>query len=210
MEAKKEFEFRFICNRCGNCCTDKNTIVNVTYQDILRLKNGLELNIDELLSVLGFYIFEKAPTKEELKKMVIPPIETENGLAFVGLFKKQPGACYFYDEKEKKCLVYSIRPSFCRTFPYSFKILIETENKTRKGIEIYFTDKGYEYCEGISEENPLINKEEWVQRGKKSIDNMEQNNVLIKEWNESVQTRKIIASARNFLLTILNLDEKSN
>ena len=33
MDDKKEF--RFQCVNCGHCCTDKNTLVNVTYKDIL-------------------------------------------------------------------------------------------------------------------------------------------------------------------------------
>ena len=28
---------RFACIRCGKCCSDKNTIVNLTYFDILRI-----------------------------------------------------------------------------------------------------------------------------------------------------------------------------
>ena len=84
MENSKGFpkEFRFSCVHCGTCCTDKNTLVNVTYSDILRIKKGLNLSLDETLEILGFYIFEKKPSIEELKKMVVPPIETEKGLAF--------------------------------------------------------------------------------------------------------------------------------
>ncbi len=205
MESPKEF--RFQCTQCGNCCSDKNTIVNVTYHDILRIKSALKLTLDETLVILGFYVFEAPPTTLELKKMVVPPIETENGLAFMGLFKKPSGSCYFFDEKTKKCKIYKARPMFCRTFPYSFKILVDPESKQRKGIEIYFTDKGHEYCEGIDEKNPLIDREKWVQLGKETIQKMGENNVLIQKWNRSVKTREIVASARNLVLTIFNLEE---
>ena len=206
MESKKEFRFK--CNNCGSCCKDTNTLVNVTFQDLLRIKNGLNLTIDETLVILGFYMFDKRPSKENLKKMVIPPIETENGLAFIGLFKKENGECIFYNDQEKKCKIYNLRPNFCRTFPYSFKILIDPETKHEKGIEIYLTDKGHEYCEGLSEENPLIDRDIWVSLGRKTISKIDDNNVLIKKWNESVYAKKINASARNFLLTIENLDER--
>ena len=206
MESNKDF--RFQCTHCGNCCTDKNTIVNVTYHDILRIKNGLKLNIEEILLILGFYVFEKKPTQEELKRMVVPPIETENGPAFVGLFKKQSGACYFYDGVKKRCSIHKLRPNFCRTFPYSFKIFIDTQTKVKKGVEVYLTAKGYEYCEGISQDNPLIDKDMWVELGRKTTNSLEENNVLIKNWNVSVKLKKIDASARNFLLTIFNLEEK--
>jgi len=204
MENKKEF--RFVCNNCGSCCKDTNTLVNVTFQDILRIKNGLNLTIDEMMVILGFYIFDKKPSIDNLKKMVIPPIETENGLAFIGLFKKKNGECVFYNDKEKKCKIYDLRPNFCRTFPYSFKIIYDKKIRQKKGIEIYLTDKGHEYCEGLSEKNPLIDKDKWVNLGKETVQKIENNNILIKKWNDAVQSKKIAASARNFLLTIENLN----
>ena len=36
------------------------------------------------------------------------------------------------------------------------------------------------------------------------------NNILIKKWNEAVNSGRIEASARNFLLTVLNLDDKKD
>ncbi|MFX1237007.1 MAG: YkgJ family cysteine cluster protein [Promethearchaeota archaeon] len=207
MEISKEFRFK--CNQCGNCCKDKNTIVNVTYHDILTLKNALNLSVDETFVVLGFYVFEKPPTELELTKMVVPPIQTENGLAFVGLFKNQSGVCYFFDDKKRKCKIYKARPIFCKTFPYSFKILVDTKTKKRKGIEIYLTDKGHEYCEGIDMNYQPIDRESWVQLGKKAISQMEDNNVLVQKWNHSVNQNEITASARNFLVTVFNLEENS-
>lgn len=205
---EEKTEFRFQCVNCGNCCTNKNTIVNVTFKDILRIKNGLKLNIDESLETLGFFVFEKPPTSEELKKMVVPPIKTESGLAFVGLLKNNLGGCIFYDNEKKRCKIYSIRPIICRTFPFSFKIILDQKEKEKKEIEIYLTDKGHEYCKGIRNEFPLINKDKWIQLGKQSINDLHDNNILIKEWNEAVNSGKIEASARNFLLAVINLEEK--
>ena len=201
MEDKKEF--RFQCINCGNCCTDKNTIVNMSYNDILLIKNGLKLNIDETLEILGFYVFENTPTNQELKKMVVPPIFTENGLAFVGLLKNNLGECVFYDREKKKCKIYMLRPMICRTFPFSFKIIIDSKVKEMKEFEIYLTDKGREYCKGIGNEFPIIEKEKWFQLGKKTIEDLNDNNILIEKWNEAVKTGKIDASARNFLLTVI-------
>jgi Fe-S-cluster containining protein len=42
-------ELRFNCTRCGNCCTDKYTLVNLTYFDIIKIKSELNLNIDEII-----------------------------------------------------------------------------------------------------------------------------------------------------------------
>jgi len=94
---------RFKCVNCGKCCTDLNTLVNTTYSDILRIRNGLNLNLDEIIEILGFYVFDKKPTTKEIDKMVVPPIETEKGLAFIGLKKKSSGQCYFYNKKKKRC-----------------------------------------------------------------------------------------------------------
>jgi len=209
MVQKKEIkEFRFECTRCGNCCTDKNTLVNITYSDILRIKNGLNLSLEEILEILGFYIFDKTPTEEEIRKMVVPPIETERGLAFTGLKKKSSGKCYFYDDKGKNCLIYKIRPMFCRTFPFTFRIFFNKEIPNKAKIKMQYTEKSIEYCPGIGENAPLIDEGEWIKAGKTTIEEMNSNNILIRKWNEACKKGKIEPTARNFVLTILNLDEK--
>ena len=201
-------EFRFECIQCGNCCVDKNTLVNVTYHDIHRISDGLKLSLNECLEVLGFYVFDQPPTDEEIRKMVVPPIETERGLAFVGLKKGISGTCYFFNDKEKICKIYELRPNFCRTFPFSFRILFNKEDKTKAKIELYYTDKGTEYCPGIGEEAPLINEDEWILIGKKTVTELNDNNLLIKKWNEAVKDNKITPSAKAFLQTVFSLKEK--
>ena len=142
---------KFQCVHCGNCCTDKSTFINLTYHDILRLKDGLKLTLAEIIQCIGFYIFEKGFTKEELKKLVIPPIETKKGLAFIGLLKNQDGSCFFYKKGKQRCSIYPLRPTFCRTFPFTFNKI------NRVGIEISYTEKAKEYCLGIGHEAPKIN-----------------------------------------------------
>ncbi len=201
-------EFRFECIKCGNCCSDKNTFVNITYIDILRIQKALTLSIDELLEIIGFYIFKKELSVEELKKMVVPPIKTERGLAFIGLNRKSNGFCYFYDEKGKRCMIYILRPKFCRTFPFSFRILFDKTDRTKAKIELYYTEKGLEYCPGINQDSPLIKEDEWIKLGKKTIENMNDNNILIEKWNDAVKNGRISPSAKNFILTVLNLEKK--
>ena len=71
VQKKEEFkELRFKCLRCGNCCIDKNTLVNITYSDILRIKNGLSLSLEEIIEILGFYIFDNNPTDEDIRKKI--------------------------------------------------------------------------------------------------------------------------------------------
>jgi len=179
-EKKEEIkEFRFKCLNCGNCCSDSKTLVNVTYLDILRIKKGLNLTLEETIEILGFYVFDGDPTEEDRKKMVVSPIKTEKGLAFVGL-KKNSGVCYFYDIDNKRCKIYKIRP-----------------------------EKGKQYCPGIGENAPLIDLDEWIKVGKKTIEEMNNNYLVMQKWNEAVEQQKVTPTVRNFLLTIFNIDDKS-
>ena len=73
----------FTCTQCGKCCSDKNTIVNLTYTDILRIQTKKNLSLEDLLRVVGYYIYENEPTKDQLKKLVVPPRRTQRGPAFL-------------------------------------------------------------------------------------------------------------------------------
>lgn len=191
-------DFRFECIRCGNCCTDGNTIVNLTYIDILRIKNGLTLNLNELIYVLAFYVFETDLNEKERKKMVISPIKTQKGFAFVGLFKKKTGECYFYDVKNKICKIYNLRPTFCRTFPFSFKRINKNE------IDIFYSNKGIEYCPGIGGDSPLINIEKYLKLGNNALKDIDLNEDIINKYNTSVNENKIKPSVKNFLNFLLS------
>ncbi|TET02178.1 MAG: YkgJ family cysteine cluster protein [Promethearchaeota archaeon] len=199
------YKLRFECVRCGNCCTDLNTLVNTIYIDVLRIKNGLNLTIDEVLEILGFYVFDQAPSSKEIDRMVVPPIQTERGVAFIGLKKKPNGQCFFYDETKERCSIYTFRPGFCRTFPFTFTILND-KNKKESEINIFYTEKGIQYCRGIGEEYPTIDLEHWIKLGRETIRDLSKNNQLIKKWNNSVKNKQIIPSAKNFILTIFNLE----
>ena len=196
-----EKQLKFICTRCGNCCTDKNTIVNVTYQDISRIIEGLDLKVNEVLEVIGFYIFKQAKYKNNQKKMVISPIETEKGLAYIGLIKNSEGICFFYDEGNCKCSIYDLRPTFCRTFPFSFLY----ENP--KELFIVYTEKAKEYCPGIGSEASAIDYEYWTNLGKKVLEDLKINQIFIENWNEKVSANKISPSVKIFINMILTLDE---
>jgi len=200
-------EFRFECVKCGKCCTDENTLVNVTYLDILRIYNALNLSLDELIHILGFYVLKTDFSEENLKKLVINPIKTEKGLAFVGLRKLDDGQCYFYNKIKKKCSIYKIRPNFCRTFPFSFDLISNKEKKSKQDIKIKYTQKGLQYCIGINEKAPLINKEEWKRLGELVLEKLKKNEYISIKWNNSIENRQINPSVRNFLKFILNIDK---
>lgn len=199
---------RFKCERCGNCCTDQNTIVNVTFSDIQRIKDALDLTLEELNHILAFYIFEEEMSEEDRKKMVVSPVETEKGLAFVGLRKKSDGSCYFYNRKSKKCRIYKARPDFCRTFPFSFEVVDEKEDTSTTNIKIKYTEKGNQYCPGIGDEAPPIDQQKWLQHGKQTIENLNKNYHIMEEWNEAVRKGEVERSAMNFLKAIMKIKEE--
>ncbi len=200
-------DLRFTCIRCGKCCTDKNTLVILTYLDILRIKNGLHLDLNELLDILGFYKFDTPLSSEEKERMSVTPIETEKGLAFVGLLKNSLGGCYFYNPKDKKCLIYSLRPMFCQTFPFSFGLLDKENVESSSAIDIFYTEKGKQYCPGIGNDAPLIDEDYWTELGRKTLQELKKNHKIIQEWNNSVKKGRVKPTVKKFLLIITKITE---
>lgn len=198
-------KYRFKCIRCGSCCKDNNTIVNLTYTDILRLSKGLKLSLDELLEIIGFYIFDKEVTESELSKMVITPIMTERGLSFPGLKKNQDGICYFYNKIENKCRIYKIRPDFCRTFPFTFDYEKENSANKQKRVTINITNKGKEYCPGLDKKSPEINFEHWIELGSNVLKNLAENEKFSQSWNKKLKEANKKSKAKAYLEEILNL-----
>jgi Fe-S-cluster containining protein len=200
-------KLKFVCTRCGNCCTDRNTLVNVTHLDMLRIVKGLKLSLEESLEIFGFYVYTEALNNNILKKMVISPIETEKGLAFIGLMKKNKDECYFYDGKNEKCLIYNLRPMFCRSFPFSFIPSRDKDNSNEKKIEIVYTEKAKEYCPGIGNDAPLIVMDYWIKLANKTISELKDNYIFNKNWNNSVKNKEIPPSAKNYIRRIFKLIE---
>jgi Fe-S-cluster containining protein len=196
-------KLRFICTRCGNCCTDTNTFVNVTYLDILKIIKGLKLDLDESLEIFGFYVFDKNLTSTNLKKMVIPPVKTEKGLAFLALMKKSQGDCCFYDQINKKCLIYALRPIFCKSFPFTFTTPQDGEN-----IEINYTEKAKKYCPGITNDSPLVDVNHLIELAQNTLKEIKDNHAFIELWNKEVSRGRISPSAKNYLKNIFKISEE--
>jgi Fe-S-cluster containining protein len=193
---------KFVCTRCGNCCTDRNTLVNVTHLDILRITKGLKLSLEESLEIFGFYVYAEALNNTILKKMVISPIETEKGLAFIGLIKKDKDECYFYDAKNKRCLIHSLRPMFCRSFPFSFIPFRDKNKSNEEKIEIIYSEKAKEYCPGIGNDAPLIDIDYWFNLANNTLNELNENYAFNENWNNSVKNKEISPSAKNFMKRI--------
>jgi Fe-S-cluster containining protein len=97
MDEKPWFQngLRFQCTQCGNCCTGAPGFVWVNKEEIQALAEKLGLEIDD---------FERKYVRTVgIRKSLV---EFPNG------------DCVFFDNKARKCTVYSVRPRQCRTWPF--------------------------------------------------------------------------------------------
>ncbi|MHA1914132.1 MAG: YkgJ family cysteine cluster protein [Promethearchaeota archaeon] len=188
-------QLRFSCTRCGNCCSDKHTLVNITYLDILRIIQGLKLELSELLEIIGFYVFEGEQSHLFFKKMVFSPIKTEKGLAYVGILKNTQGECFFYEPVKQQCKIYQLRPTLCRTFPFSYDL------ETQSGI--FYTEKAKSYCPGIEGEAPIIDYKHWLIIGKRTIEEIRKNNIFNEQWNKNANGHGNAHSVENYLKKVM-------
>ena len=198
-----EENFNFKCIRCGNCCNDPNTIVNLSYSDLLRIKEGLDLDLNELLEIVGFYIFNEYLDENAKKRLVTPPIKTERGNSYIGLLKDKIGKCIFYDSINKKCKIYRLRPNFCQTFPFTFQ-----SREKSKELDLLITNKGKEYCRGLTEDAPLINRAKWLKLGNRVLKDLEDNVKLIREWELLIKKKEIKPSAKEYLRLIIEFGKR--
>jgi len=122
MIVKKEgFDFSFnpkACEECGGkCCTGESGYIWVTPLEIDKIANFLNLSSEEFKKNFLIKVGYKFSIKE--KKL-----------------DKNNYACWFFDEKTSKCLIYEVRPNQCKTFPFwdFFKTNKEEVKKECPGI----------------------------------------------------------------------------
>jgi Fe-S-cluster containining protein len=202
--AKNLKVLRFSCTKCGKCCSDSKTFVNLTYQDILRFHKGLKMNLKELMEVVGFYTFKDANVEEFMAQMVYTPLETEQGLAYIGLIKDEDSRCVFLDDDDT-CKIHPYRPSICRSFPFTF--LMSEDGKKISGT-IGYTNKGIEYCPGITKKSPIIKKKKMGELLVQNLAEIAADGKMVEGWNAMVRTKQIPAKAGKYLAAIFLMDEK--
>jgi len=122
MIVKKEgFDFSFnpkACEECGGkCCIGESGYIWVTPLEIDKIANFLNLSSEEFKKNFLIKVGYKFSIKE--KKL-----------------DKNNYACWFFDEKTSKCLIYEVRPNQCKTFPFwdFFKTNKEEVKKECPGI----------------------------------------------------------------------------
>lgn len=97
------YDFKFTpsaCEACGGaCCTGKSGYIWAKYPEIEQMATFLDLSVEEFATMY----LKKVKHRYSL---VEKQLDADNF------------ACIFFDEKEKKCTIYSVRPRQCRTFPF--------------------------------------------------------------------------------------------
>ena len=117
---KEGFNFAFnpsACESCeGNCCIGESGYIWVTPGEIQNIASFLQL--DE--SIFREKYLRKVRYRYSLK-------ERQVGQSF---------ECEFFDMSQKRCTIYDVRPSQCRTFPFwdYFKEHITEVEKECPGI----------------------------------------------------------------------------
>jgi len=113
---------RFSCTGCGQCCTGAPGYVWVTPEEIEQIATHLNLTVDDfsqrfLTNVKGRFSLVEMPKTYD---------------------------CVFL--KDKKCQIYSVRPTQCRTFPW-WPQLLKTEKDWKEAAH---------FCEGIQSQAPVV------------------------------------------------------
>lgn len=170
-------DFQFKCIRCGSCCSGSSLIVNLTPRDMQVLARQLRCTPGQLLKYIGFYQVEVDSKQEEeavRERLVVPPVMTSNGMAYVGLLKRPDGKCVFLENE--KCSVYQARPRICQSFPFTFM------PKAGGGASIMVTTFATNLCPGIGK-GPNVNPSKIKDLGKITLDDIESCKVFIAKWN---------------------------
>lgn len=99
----KEFSYKFdetICSTCeGNCCIGESGYIWITVDEIEKLSRYLNLSVDKL--------FEEYLAKYGYRFSIKEKQISSNNFA-----------CIFFDTDIKRCTIYEVRPSQCKTFPF--------------------------------------------------------------------------------------------
>lgn len=115
---------RFKCTECGQCCTGAPGYAWVNQEEIQKIADYLKMTVKDFGKKYLRYI---------------------NGR--YALIEKKNYDCIFL--KDKKCTIYPVRPTQCRTFPWWMQNLASPED----------WKEAAKHCEGISEDAPLVSFE---------------------------------------------------
>lgn len=186
-------ETRFECTKCGACCRDDNLLVTLTGTDIARIAFFLDLGPSDMLRALDFYVLD---SEEAIPKGLrhIPYVITENGPAYVAVRKMENGNCVFL--KDNLCMIHSIRPSVCMSFPFVFR---------KESNEIGWSlSARKEICPGLGK-GDLVVEDDLRSLGSNVLDDLKYFRCFAEAWN--CETKE--PSALGFIERVLETPEFS-
>jgi len=100
---KVGYDFKFnqsACYSCkGKCCIGASGYIWINYDEIAEVSNFLNLTIEEF----SFRYLKKVKYKYSIREKKL---------------SKNNFACIFFDLEKKRCQIYNVRPSQCRTYPF--------------------------------------------------------------------------------------------
>ncbi len=109
-------KFTYSCIRCGNCCRERNIWLNLPQAE--KIANQLGITLTEA----DDRIFHRCSgEKTELDTFLSTHARK---MRLIG------DTCPFLDridDDHTSCAIYSIRPSICRCFPFSYSILVSNQ-----------------------------------------------------------------------------------
>lgn len=112
----------FKCTGCGKCCTGAPGYIWITEGEIVEMADFLNITIKDF-------------SRKYLRRV---------GNRYSLLERSKTYDCVFL--KDKKCEVYPVRPTQCRTFPFWPHLLKSQEN----------WESAASYCEGIHPDAPIV------------------------------------------------------
>ncbi|TEY03524.1 YkgJ family cysteine cluster protein [Campylobacter sp. US33a] len=99
---KQGFDFSFdenACEKCGGkCCIGESGNIFANKDELEAIAKFLNLNFED---------FEQGFLRKVGLKYSFQEVRFEEGFA-----------CIFFDQNRRKCSIYELRPSQCRTFPF--------------------------------------------------------------------------------------------
>ena len=117
----EQYKFKFApsaCEACGgHCCTGESGYIWVKYAEIQNIATYVSLSVEEFATM---YLRKVKHRYSLIEKQLEP-----NNFA-----------CIFFNETQKRCSIYPVRPLQCRTFPFweQFKNDEEEVRKECPGI----------------------------------------------------------------------------
>ncbi|MFX1559489.1 MAG: YkgJ family cysteine cluster protein [Promethearchaeota archaeon] len=162
---------RFECTKCGACCREDSLLVTVTGRDISRIAKGLTLGPSEVIRALDFYLSSGIEIPHGLRDY--PVVNTEKGPAFIALKKLENGDCVFL--KDNLCMIHTIRPAACRSFPFVFS---NNDDSTFWGLSAL-----KQICPGLGV-GPRVKDSELKELAISILEHLDIYNEFAKEWNQ--------------------------